>query len=366
MEEKQSMDKIVDHINRIIAVKSMYPKEIYETLISDGKLKPNSEKEFRNLFEWALSNELIDRTKVKNWNKKKGKIPRYFTKKQLVKLFDAIDRPKDGIASFLALMCGLRISEVCNLKIKDINFDDTKIFIRDSKNTNRHLHGYGKDRVVRFDSAISGTLQRWIEVIGDTSEWFLPSDKSPDLPVRPKTLHERFRYYLKQANLLEPEYEMRFKQKINGKVREKVAHRHKFYFHCLRHTMASIIYNKTGDIYAVKEFLGHESVDTTMVYAKMTETKMRTVISSVFSSLHYNFNENRHTPLPETPPVRSPQIVNSSVNSPLQLLEMQYVNGDINENEFLRKKEVLSATELKRTIELTGDRLWGAKRSGLE
>jgi integrase len=339
---------MIVEINSMIEKRKMFPKEIYETLLAKGVVKPNTEKEFRNILQWGLANELIVRNRVKNWNKKKGKIPRYFTKKQLVKLFESIDRPKDNIASFLALMCGMRISEICGLKIKDINLDDCKIFIKDSKNPLRSTHGYGKDRVVCFDPAIRGALEKWISIIGSTSEWFLPSDKSPDMPLQQKTLHERFRTYLERANLLEVEYSVSFKQKINGKVKDKTLHRHKFYFHCLRHTMASIIYDKTGDIYAVKEFLGHESVDTTMVYAKMTETKMRGIVSSVFSSLHYNYSEGNHLPPPTV--TKSAPVV--ATNSPLELLEMQFVNGDISENEFLRKKQVLSATTISKTIEI--------------
>jgi len=350
--QQESLDTIVFEINCLLEKQRMFQKEIYESLVARGVVKPNSEKDFKNLLEWAIANKLVLKDRIRYWNKKRGKLPRYFTKKQLVRLFDAIDRPKDGIACFIGLMCGLRISEVCNLKVKDVDLDANKLFIKDSKNPLRSEHGYGKDRVVCFDPAISGTFQKWISIIGDTSVWFLPSDKSPDIPLSPKTIHERFRQYLKEANLLESEYTIRFKQKIHGKLREKVVNRHKYYFHCLRHTMASIIYNKTSDIYAVKEFLGHEEVNTTMIYAKMTETKMRGVVSSVFSSLHYNYSNGSHVPLPKptSAPVKSAPIVSTS--SPLELLEMQFVNGDISENEFLRKKQVLSAVELKKTIEL--------------
>jgi integrase len=283
-----SADTIAKEINTLIAHKRMGYKEIYETLLAKSVIEPGTETEFKKLYEFLLSNEYIDKTRIKQWNKKSGKLPKYFTKKQLVKLFDCIDRPKDGVACFLALMGGLRVREICRLQIEDIDFEQHKIFIRDSKNTNRARDGYGTDRIVHFDSSIDNVLKRWIEIIGKESKWFLPSDKSPDTYLRPKSLHERFRGYLKQANLLQVDYTLTIKQKNHGKTKEFKVNRYKFHFHCLRHTMACVIYNKTGDIYLVNRFLGHKQLDTTMVYAKITDSKMSSALNDVFSSLHYD------------------------------------------------------------------------------
>jgi integrase len=356
-EEKQlgaSADEITKEINKLIAHKRMGQREIYETLIAQGTINVGNEPEFKKLWEFLLSQELIDRGRIKNWNKKSGKLPKYFTKKQLQKIFEVVDRPKDGIACFLALMCGLRVREICRLQIKDIDLEQHKIFIGDSKNTNRAKDGYGTDRIVQFDSAIDNILKRWIEIIGKDSKWFLPSDKSPDTSLREKSLHERFRSYLKQASLLEVDYAVTIKQNNHGKKKEFKVNKYKYKFHCLRHTMACIIYNKTSDIYAVNQFLGHKQLDTTMVYAKITDTKMRNTISSVFSSLHNNYEEgeylaNHQQTINRT---QSQPVVQTIANTPLQLLETQFINGDISENEFLRKKQVLEATEIKKVIEI--------------
>ena len=77
-----SADEIVKFINILLSKQRMFQKEIYESLIAQGVIKPNTEKEFKSIYEWALSNEFIDRSRIRNWNKKKGKLPKYFTKKQ--------------------------------------------------------------------------------------------------------------------------------------------------------------------------------------------------------------------------------------------------------------------------------------------
>ena len=77
----------------------------------------------------------------------KNKLPDILTKDELIKLFESMFRPKCTIACFVALMCGLRVREVCNLQISDINLERRIIKIRDSKNPNRKKQGnYGKDR----------------------------------------------------------------------------------------------------------------------------------------------------------------------------------------------------------------------------
>ena len=68
----------------------------------------------------------------------------------MIKLFGVKERPKDGFTCFMALMCGLRINEIAHVKVEDIDFENDRILIRDSKNPNRVRDNYGKDRYVDF------------------------------------------------------------------------------------------------------------------------------------------------------------------------------------------------------------------------
>jgi len=337
--------KVVKKINELLVNNRYYRRELYEILLSEKIVPPNSEKEFSNLIYFAIDEGLVERTRMKGWTKKKGKLPRYFTKKQLIDIFDAIDRPKDMITCFVALMCGLRVSEVCSLQIGNIDFEKHRMLVRDCKNTNREKQGgYGKDRYVIFDPAIDNILKRWIEIVGDTGKWFVCSDKTPDRPLVSKSIHERFKMYMKEAKLLIPEYKVTAKQKIHGKLKEKIVTRHRYTFHCFRHTMACIIYNSTGDIYLVKEFLGHEQVETTMVYTKIINTKMKSSLSKVFASLRGPTPINSYIPHQEKnytfqePTIQAPAPLNA-----FETIRLQYANGQITEEEYAKKKKVLLA-----------------------
>ncbi|MCC7169651.1 MAG: tyrosine-type recombinase/integrase [Planctomycetes bacterium] len=50
--------------------------------------------------------------------------------------------------------------------------------------------------------------------------------------------------------------------------------------HALRHTFATALYRRTGDVLIVKEALGHRSVASTLVYAQASEERLRRAMGS--------------------------------------------------------------------------------------
>ena len=85
----------------------------------------------------------------------KRKLPNIFNKKQLIVLFERIDDTHVFMGCIIALFCGLRISEVCNLKKQDIDLESEKVLVRKGKGS--------KDRVVMFPSKIKPLIEK--------SEW---------------------------------------------------------------------------------------------------------------------------------------------------------------------------------------------------
>ena len=263
-----------------------------------------------------------------------NKLPDIPTKDKLIKLFEAMVRPKCVIACFVALMCGLRVREICNLQIADINLEHRVIKIRDSKNPNRTKQGYGKDRIVPIPMSAISPIKKWIDII-EGGKWFLPSMKSPDLPLRTKTLHIWFAEARKRAKLDEIDCKIKYKKKT--KYREETSI-YRLRFHHFRHFYATYVYEKTRDLYAVSHLLGHNQVTTTQIYAKVSDKIMK-------ESVDFAFNMPIKTQFFGKNPMQAlnykiPEIAKRE-KSPLEILEERFVRGELSDIEFANKLRLM-------------------------
>ncbi len=264
----------------------------------------------------------------------KNKLPDILTKNELLQLFESMLRPKCVIACFTALMCGLRVREVCNLQNSDINLERRVIKIRDSKNPNRKKQGYGKDRIVPIPTIAISPIQKWLEIV-DGGKWFLPSAKSPDIPLRTKTLHVWFAEARERAKLDEIDFKINYKKKT--KYRESTSI-YKFRFHHLRHFYASYVYDKTRDLYAVANLLGHNQVTTTQIYAKVSDKQMK-------ESVDFAFNMPIRTQMFEKNPMQAlnytiPEVAKRE-KTPIEIIENRYARGEISDIDFQQKVRLL-------------------------
>lgn len=280
--ENENHPKIIEEANIVLTQGKMTITKLYETLVAKNIVEPDSRKMFEGLLEYAIDSGLVSRNKIKRYKNKKNQLPEALTKEQLIKLFDAIEIPNISIACALSFFCGLRISEVCNLKIENIDLESMQLKVVNGKNSRRFESGYGKDRVVPMPLDMKSPIKKWIEIV-EGGQWLLSSHTSPDKHIRPKTLHEGFRNALKQAGLLIPLDTLTFKQKIRGKVRETKHTRHKYHFHTLRHSYATYLRSKGIDIQTLSELLGHNQITTTQIYAKMTDIQRQKAVNEAFN-----------------------------------------------------------------------------------
>ncbi len=230
----------------------------------------------------------------------KNKLPSAFSTSQLVTLFDTIERPKAGIAAFVGFFCGLRINEVCRLKVEDVDLVSRRIKVVDSKWRCRERDGYGKDRYVPIPQKAINPIKKWIEIIGSDSKWFVPSMNSPDNHMRKKSLYEQFRESLKRANLLIPLYTFTEKK---GPRKGIVKTKYKYYFHTLRHSYATYLHGKGVDIYTISNLLGHNQVTTTQIYARINGTQQVKAVENAFDGPLMEFKPNFQQKITPQPPL---------------------------------------------------------------
>jgi integrase len=140
----------------------------------------------------------------------------------------------------LALHTGMRLGEIFNLCGHDIDFTSGHILIRDPKN--------GHPRHIPMDSTARDLLSSYIPSC--SSSHVFPSASGGRL----STVQKAFR---------------------NARIRAGMPDLH---FHDLRHTFASHWVMSGGDVYVLKEILGHKSISMTQRYAHLSPAYKRTMV----------------------------------------------------------------------------------------
>ena len=289
--------------------------ELYETLVANKTLEPNKKQIFESLYDYAIETKKITNNGIKTFRKKRGGKIICFPKEDLQTLFGAINSPKVAIACYVTLICGLRISEVCNLKLSDIDLDACEVTIRDAKNSRRKWDMCGKDRVVQFHPEFKEPIEIWIKIIGSTSEYLLPSMTHPNKPLRKKSLHEQYRMVLRDSKLLQPIYSYTINQNNHGKRKSMKIYRNKFTFHTLRHTYAQLWRDNGGDRDTLQKQLGHSDPSTTQKYYDTSEEQIKKDLGKVFGKVVPNVKYST---------IRTPPEKMAIDNDAVKLAEISY------------------------------------------
>lgn len=180
--------------------------------------------------------------------KRPKQMPKYLTENEVRKLLSvASENPRDyAILSFLAYS-GLRVSELCNLKIEDVDFQERIV----------RVHGKGdKDRIVIVSPHAMEALEKYLSTRKDSLEYLFSSQKSEKI-----TRVQVFRIVKKYAR--------------KAGIKKNVTP------HVLRHTLATTLLKRGVDIRYIQQFLGHSSVATTQIYTHINDEMLRAVYDKV-------------------------------------------------------------------------------------
>ena len=195
---------------------------------------------------------------------------------------------------------GLRVSECCRLRIKDIDFSQQLIFIRDGKG--------GKDRTTLLPSSLNGQIQAHISRVfalhdqdladGFGSVW-LPKALSRKFPGA--SVEKAWQYLFPSAvRSIDPESNLvrryhvsdsALQRAVKEALRKAGIHKHAS-VHTLRHSSATHLLLSGVDLRQIQEYLGHSKVETTMIYTHVVKD-MRNPVASPLDLLP---NEGTMTP----------------------------------------------------------------------
>lgn len=168
--------------------------------------------------------------------KKPDQLPKVLGENEIGRMFNAVHNLKHKAILFSAYSAGLRVSEVINLKIKDVDSERMQLLVEKSKGK--------KDRYVGLSILLLDVLRSYI-----------------------KNAHPRpVKYVFENPQCPGEQYSIRSAQQIFHDAKEKARINKSVGIHSLRHSFATHLLEKGIDIRYIKDLLGHFSIKTTERY----------------------------------------------------------------------------------------------------
>lgn len=180
--------------------------------------------------------------------RKPQQLPKVLSERELERMFTAVQNLKHKALLFTAYSAGLRVSEVVNLRLNDIDSGRMQIRIAQSKGK--------KDRYVGLSVLLLDVLRSYLT------------------QVQPRPL-----VYLFEGDRPGQPYTSRSAQAVFQQAKERAGIHKSVGFHVLRHSFATHLLEKGIDIHYIKQLLGHFSIKTTERYLHVKKQDLVTIVN---------------------------------------------------------------------------------------
>lgn len=180
--------------------------------------------------------------------KREKRLPTVLTKEEVKKLLGVLDTKKSKIMISLMYACGFRVSELINLKIGDLDFNEK---------TGKVLQGKGKkDRIFNIPEFLLNDLKEQVEKQKNNRQIYLFTGANGNLSER---------------NI----------QKIVSKAAKRAGINKDVHCHTLRHSFATHLLENGIDIRKIQELLGHADLSTTQIYTHISTEELKKIKSPI-------------------------------------------------------------------------------------
>ena len=203
----------------------------------------------RTFYSFLLENNIVKSNPFTEITTPKieKRLPHIISDDTINMMLNVIDRTKplgerNYIIIDLLYSCGLRVSELCNLKLNDIDFFSNSIIVKSGKGS--------KDRYLVLHEKLVEELKDYIT---HARNRLLAGSKDED------NRHLLINY---KGTTLTP----RGVRKILNTIMDKTGETYKITPHMLRHSCATVLLNGGMDLRSVQEILGHSMLSTTQIY----------------------------------------------------------------------------------------------------
>ena len=202
-----------------------------------GQIKP--------FFQWLQDEGYITSNPCRKLKRTKQPIRliRSLNTMDLEKIRESCDNDRDRALIEFACATGMRVSEILNTNIDDLDMINNKL---------KTIGKGNKEREILFSDKTKFYLERYLSSRTDNNSALFVSLRKPHNRIGSRAI-----------------------EKIINKIKEKAGISTKVTPHVLRHTMATKMIEGGADITTVQFLLGHENVTTTQIYAETSIDKVK-------------------------------------------------------------------------------------------
>lgn len=191
--------------------------------------------------------------------KKERRLPEVLTKDEVIKLIDSADTLKSRLIISTLYSTGLRVSELVNLKVSDLNLKEKTGWVRKGKGS--------KDRLFVTSELLAEELQEYFADKGKENNYVFSKQK----PLTTRNIQKIISGAKKRAN-------------ISKKTTP----------HTLRHSFATHLLEQGIDIRTIQAMLGHASLSTTQVYTHISSDQLKKVRNPLDNLLEFKSNKEKN------------------------------------------------------------------------